>query len=377
MLRKIPILLIAVFAGLVLFAGVASAQTFKTGSNTTVAGTEVINSAAYLSGNTVDVAGTVNGDLYCAGQTVNISGTVNGDVFCAGQTVTFSGTVSGSIRLAGQTVITSGKAASATIMAQTVTLADNTNITQDLNGGASTITIAKQAVVGRDIAYGAATMVVNGTVGRDIKTDVEQLTLGGGATVGGNIAYTSVNAIAKAPDATVSGTVNQTVPKEQANKSFSFGIASSLFFAMYLFVAVLLILIVLVLLFPGVYKESAARVGNSPWVTLLIGFIAVIAAPIVLISIAITIIGIPLALTLGLMWLVIVMLSGSFSAFYVGSLLLKEKGPLLTMLSGGALLMVLYLLPILGFFVAVIATMLGVGIILRELMRRAPKTKNL
>jgi cytoskeletal protein CcmA (bactofilin family) len=363
------------FAAVVLFAGVASAQTFKTGQNTNVAGSEVIDSAAYLSGNTVDVAGTINGDLYCAGQTVNISGTVNGDIFCAGQTVNFSGTASGSVRFAGQTVNISGKANSASIMAQTANLSDTATITQDVNGGASTFTVSNSASIGRDLAYGASDIVINGMVGRDVKVGVEKLTLGSSAKVGGNVAYTSNNAVTKDAGASVVGTVTQTVPKQESKPSYSFGVAASLSFAIYMFFAILVLLLALVGLFPSVYKESAARIGKSPWMTLLIGFIAAITVPVLLIVIAITIIGLPIAIVLGLMWLLVVMLSGSFTAFYIGSLMLSKKSPLLVMLAGGAVLLVLYFIPFIGFLAAMVSTALGIGIILRELMRRTPKPK--
>lgn len=375
MLRRIPIVILAFVATALLFAGVANAQTFKGGDNTTVTSGETIQSAAYLAGNTVDVAGTINGDLYCAGQTVTISGTVNGDIFCAGQTITFSGTASGSVRLAGQTVNITGKVTNATIFAQTATLSGGTEVTQDLNGAAQTLTIADKAVVGRDITYAANTIDINGYVVRDVKVTTEQLTLGAGSTISGNVAYTSVNGV-KTSDGLVIGKITQTIPKEEPKQSYSFGLAGSLMVAFYMFASVLLLLIVLAALFPSAYKESAARVGTSPWTTILIGFVALVTMPILLLFVAFTIIGLPIALLLGMLWLVVLMLSGSFSSYYIGSLLLKkQKNAIVIMLAGGTLLLVLYIIPIVGFFVAMVSTMLGTGIILREVMKRTPSTK--
>lgn len=375
MLRRLPLVLVAVVASALLFAGVASAQSFKTGQNTNVASAETIDSSAYVFGNTVDVAGTVNGDLYCGGQNVNISGNINGDVNCAGQTVNFSGFATGSVRLAGQTVNISGKANSATLMAQTANLFDTAIIARDVNGAAATFTVSPGATVGRDVAYAASNIVIFGSVGRDLNAKVEQLTLGNGAKIGGAIAYTSPNAITKDPGATVSGPVTQTMPKQTSEPSFSIGPTVTAFVLLYIFAAILVVMLALVLLFPSVYKDSAARVGTSPWMTLLFGFVAGLVVPALLFVIALTVIGIPLAILLGLMWLVVILLSSSFTAYYIGSLMLKEKSPLLVMLAGGALLLVLYFIPFLGFLVAMLSTMLGVGIILREVMRRTPKPK--
>lgn len=377
MVRKISIAVLAIVATLLLVAGISSAQTFKSDDNTQVAASETIDSAAYLFGDTVDVAGTINGDLYCAGQTVNISGTVKGDIFCAGQTINFSGTADGSLRLAGQTITISGQSTqSATLFAQTTNLADSAKISQDVNGGSSIFTVANKASIGRDLTYAASSIVINGTIARDVKVSAENLTLGSGAKVGGDIAYTSVNTIDKATTASVGGVVTQSIPKEESGSSYTMNVAGSMLFLLYFFIAVMVLLVALVLLFPSLYKSSYARIGTSPWMSMLFGLIALMIVPIMLLLVALTVVGIPLAIVLGLVWLVILLLSGSFSAYYLGALVLKnQKNPVIIMLAGGTLLLILLCIPIVGFFVWILSTILGVGIILHEMMKRTPKPK--
>jgi uncharacterized membrane protein len=77
---------------------------------------------------------------------------------------------------------------------------------------------------------------------------------------------------------------------------------------------------------------------------------------------------------LGLMWLVIIMLSGPFTAYYIGRLLFSSaRSVLLTMFVGSIVLLVLYFIPVLGVFVLLGVYWLGTGMILLELMRRTPK----
>lgn len=360
-------------ASVLMFAGAAHAQNVKTGNAATVSSGETVDSMLFMSGNNVTIAGTVNGDLYCAGQSISISGTVNGDVFCAGQTVTVSGKVTGSARLAGQSVTLTGNVGgSATVAAQTFVIEKGSVIGQDVLGGTQNATVNGQ--VTRDYTAGANNLTVNGDVGRNVSGGIENLTVGSTGKVGGNANYTSNNQPTVINGGQIAGAVTIKAPKKHEKNVNSFSIVRfSVFTFFYTLVSLVLAAVALVLLFPSVFQAASTKAIKSPGRTALIGLGAIILAPLAILILLASILGTPLGILALLMWILVVLLSGPFSAYTLGRLMLKNKPPVLMMLAGSSLLVVLYFIPVLGFLVMLAAYLFGVGMFLEEAMRRVPK----
>lgn len=372
-MSKIKLLIIGtglMLVSLFTFIGVGNAQSFKTGDTASIGPDETIDSMLFAAGNNVNIAGTVNGDVYCAGQTVTISGTVNGDVFCAGQTVNLSGTVDGSARLAGQTVNLSGNInSSATVAAQSFVIEKAGVIDRDLLGGVETLTI--NGKVDRDVTAGATSLAVNGEVGRNITSQVENISIGSEATVGGDIEYTSSNDITVNNGGEIAGSTTKNIPAE-TDSSELFAITFG--WIVYILLALLVVATALVLLIPQVLHESAGNTIRKPGKTALVGFIAIILAPISIIALLVSVIGIPLAILALLVWLTIMFLSGPFAGYTLGRALMKNnKRPILIMLLGSSILLLIYFIPILGAIAMFTAYIFGVGMILIEASQRLPK----
>jgi cytoskeletal protein CcmA (bactofilin family) len=370
--KKIFIGLVAVFIATAFFmVGIVGAHEIRTGDSIVTTQNEVIDETLFAFGKTLDISSTVNGDVICAGQTVNISGTVKGDVICAAQTLNISGNVDGDIRLAGQTITITGMVdGNATLASQSVTIQSDGEITGDLSVGAEQITLG--GPVGRDVAIGGTNVVLASSVGRDIKGTTENLTLTSNAVIGGDIDYTSKNEIQIDNGAVVEGTVDRTVPENNKTSSATvFGFAIAWF--IYIFLALLLTSLVLALVIPGVLQATTDRIMKSPWIAVLIGFIASFTVPVILIFFGITIIGLPLMILFGLIWLVIIMLSGPFSAYYIGRLIMPNRIPIITMLVGSVVLLALYFIPFIGIIALIGAHWLGSGMILQEMFRRNPQ----
>lgn len=367
------VLLLFVTAMSLAWVKIASAQTFRTGGNISVGQAEQIDSTLFVAGRNIDINSEVFGDIFCAGQTINIAGTVHGDVICAGQTVNVSGKVDGDVRLAGQTVTLSARVAgNATVAGQTFTLNSTGKIDGDLTVGSADATI--NGAVGRDIAAGSSNLTISGNVGRNVQGNVNNLTLNSGANVQGNVDYTSSNDLKQASGAQVEGKVTRTTPKKPATSKrgavFGFGVV----WFFYLFFAMLLTALALALLFPRALHAVTDQALPRPWKPLLTGFLASIAMPFVFVLLAISVVGIPLTIILGMLWIVTWLLSGPVFGYYLGRLILRDtKNPLLIMLVGATALLVLYFIPILGFFTLLAASWTGIGMILLEAFARTPK----
>lgn len=340
------------------------AQSFRSSDNLVVGKSETVDSALFAGGRNIDIAGTINGDLFCAGMNVSISGKVKGDVFCAAQSLRVSGEIEGSVKLAGQTVnFSSPKVAKAGVVGQTVTIDSATEVTQDAQLAGQDLTV--NGDVGRDLAVAGQNVVIANKVGRDVTGSVEKLTLSSGAEVGGDLDYTSTTEAVIQDGAVVSGSVNRQQPKEKQSTNFAVFKPVSI---LYLFFAMIIVSLVLVVAFPRLFNETNGRIMSLPGKTALIGFAGVFFTPILAILLMITVVGIPLAILILLAWMVVLFVSGPAFAYSVGARVWKRsESPMIIMLVGSVLLILLYIIPIIGFFAVVAAGLLGTGALLSEM----------
>lgn len=356
-----------------IWSQVTNAQSFHTGTNVTIGQKDVLDKTVFAAGQTVDINTEVDGDVFCVGQTITISGTVHGDVICAGQTVTVSGKVDGDIRLAGQTVTVSAiVSGNATIGAQTFVLDSSGAIDGDMTVGTTTATI--NGKLGRDLTIGSGTATLASSVGRNVTGDVTDLVLTSTANVAGNIEYTSKNTLQQNSNAIVGGTVTQKeptqVPHSKRGAIFGFGFG----WFVYVLLAMAFTALVIAILFPQLLREVSERAVTNPWKALATGLLSSFAAPVVISVIGITVIGIPLAIIASLAWLLVLLVSGVFFAFYLGRLVMQDtRHAVLITLVGTMILSVVYFVPILGFVIFLAAVWMGSGMVLMELFRRTPK----
>lgn len=355
------------------YGAIVSAHSFRSGENVTVGSSRAINHSLFAAGNSVDISSEVFGDVFCAGQTVTVSGTVHGDVICAGQTVNVTGKVDGDVRLAGQSVNVGGNVkGNATVTGQTFTLGSRAAVDGDVTSSAAEATF--NGPVGRDLAAGGNKVVIASLVGRDVKGEVKSLKLTDTARVKGNIDFTSNREADKAGGAVVNGKITR---RDLPNKSEDRPKTAAIFAIggfVYWFLAMLLLAMVLAFLLPRMLQVVTDRALPTPWRALLVGFVANLVMPIILLAVALTFIGLPLALLMGLAWLVLLLLSGPVAGYYLGRLILRNsRQPLLIMLVGAAVLLVLCAIPVIGFLVLLLAIWGGSGMTVLELSRRTPR----
>lgn len=187
--------------------------------------------------------------------------------------------------------------------------------------------------------------------------------------IGGSLTYTSDTAVDKSSGAQIAGST-----MHHTSKKSSMPWGMSVMEAVTMIASLLLLSLALVLLLPkAVHKTSQVAVTNLG-LSVLIGFAAMFAFPLAIAVLVTTIIGVPLALLVGLAGLIILMVSGPIAAYYLGSMLLsKSHNPIHMMLLGSGVLLVLYFVPIIGVLVMFVAYLIGSGAILIAIKRNLPK----
>lgn len=304
---------------------------------------EVHKGALYITGGSITVAGEVEGSIYCASEApVVISGIVHGDVLCASaNSVTITGEVKQDVRIA----------AAGDITINGVVRGDASLASQDA------VSISEKAILTGDSQVYAGTAILNGMFGRNVYTSATNTEIGASAVFMGNLEYSGISQ-ADVEDGQVKGEVIFDQAEHESSK-----VVSTL--------VILLMLLVFGLGFALVaprYMEHSSEIARKRFgVTILAGVGVVFLTPLIALILFITVVGIPLSLTVMALYVAAMFASVVFFAYFLGSLLLSNvKNVLLRMIGGVVFLVALYIIPIIN-IIAVIATVIvGVGIAVRS-----------
>jgi cytoskeletal protein CcmA (bactofilin family) len=350
----------------------AMAAEVRTGTTAVVAPGETLNDDLFASGQTVTIAGRVTGDVYATGQTVVVTGTVDGDLIAAAQQVVVDGTVNGDVRAAGAVVTVNGWVGhSVTGLAQQVNISSSGRV----DGGlvAAGETISAFGPVGRGITAGGGTLQLGGPVGGKVLAWAETLSLGPNTRIAGDLEYRSERQAA-IPPGTVAGRVQydpiEREPRQAPllNGLFDFGSLVWLFGST--------ILGALAIIFAPRASARAVELGRQqPLLTFGVGLLALCVVPIAALVIAVTLVGIPLALAVAALYWLGLLLAWPALGLVVGTEVARrvrrrEPLPVLGALVVG--LIVLHLvthLPIVGGLVAFLGLAFGLGLIVQSFRR--------
>lgn len=368
----------------------AKAFAVKTGAAVNIGANEVIDGNLYAAGSSLLIDGQVKGDVVCAGQSVIINGRVDGDVLCAAQSINVLGEVVGSVRVAGSDVSLNNKIGR-NLMAfgASVSVGSNSDISFDALLAAGVANV--NGKVGGSLHGSAGMVTLNGEVGKDVALNLDSgehqklaepmanLVVTDKAKIGGNLEYASVAVATIDQSAKIGGQINHQMPKmsgEKFKNQMFGGLAMVwLWYKIIALFGALLIGLLLVLFFK---KQLLAFFDNmvvGPKMAIGWGALIVLLMPLVLIFLVMTMIGIPLATLLGLLWIVAIMLGKLLVSVFAGFVIMgryrqkkiKEAAKtstglaVLSMVIGVTVSCALFVIPIFGWLLGLLATIWGVG----------------
>lgn len=273
-----------------------------------------INQDTYAAHREVTVKSTIDGDFVAAGMRVTVDGDVTGDVMVAAQNVEIQSRVGDDIRAAGQHVRVASPVIGHVVAAgQTVTIEQDVGDWAWLAGDSVNVL----GNVGGDLSVRATRTTIDAEVAGDIEVVGEELSLGSGAVVRGNVRWRSRNAADISPDAKIDGEfIEEPLPGVVDELSSGGGYS----FPLNLIVAVA----VLFLLFPRPLRASANRVATRPGRSLLIGLAALVATPSLAVLFFFTGVGVWLGLALLFTFFVILILGVLTGLFAASDALLRK-----------------------------------------------------
>ncbi len=338
------------------FFSVAQARSVRTNETVLISKDEVVDNLLVAFGTNVNIDGTVNGDVFCGAESVIITGTVNGDVFCTATYLNINGKVNGSVRIAGQDIKLNGEVTRNVMAAGESVIFDQQSLTgQDIVVAGGIIKLYGK--VGRDADLHGENVSVGAEIGRDLTGSMQQLYIAPSAKIAGDVSYRSPNELNRSSEAIIGGEIKRAIATTNGI-DFGANIVASIFVIVFILVSLLLVSMVSVVVYPDLFVKTNDIIKNKAGQSALGGVVVVFVVPLLMLFLALTFIGLPLTLLILAIWAVVVLLSGPVMAYFVGSLILRnKKSPLGAMALGSVIIIGLYLIPLIN-----VLTMLAVGL---------------
>lgn len=311
--------------------GVVTAQSFEGASGTVVVEEgETYDGIDGVAGSIV-VYGTVTGDVTGAAGDIHVAetGRVEGSIEAAAGAIRVDGTVVG-----------------------------------DVSVGGGRVSVRDTAHIGGDLDVGAGSLSVDGRIDGDVRAGAETIVIGPNANVGGEFRYDADN-FAQDPAATVDGGVVEDSDLRGGTGGMrgAFSVPAWLV-TVYGLLANLLLGVLLLAVFPSFSSEVASRVADEPVKSGGVGLLSLIGVPIALALVAITIVGIPLAIVGAIAFGAAIWVGVVYGQYAVGAWTLGLAGVdnrWLALLVGLVGFAILGMIPILGGLLDLIALLLGLG----------------
>jgi len=254
-------------------------------------------------------------------------------------------------------------------------------------------TIAKGTTAGSAVAV-LGNVSVDGDVGQDVVAVLGNVDLGPHAHVHGHV-VSVLGTVNQDPAAIVDEGVERVLPEDFASAEglrnwVGHGlmagrplvIGTGLRWLWTLSLALLALYVILALLFREAAEHCIATLNENPGKSLITAILAVLLTPLMMVLLAITLIGIPLIP----IFLVTLFVAGIFGKATVlgwigGRCLGLRPGqtpvhPALAVLVGGIVVMLAYLVPVLGFVVFILLSMIGYGAVLYALLNRIRRSRS-
>ena len=310
-------LVLSVLAGAILAAGGASAQEF----DELIVKKGLLRGDQYLAGGTVDVHGKVEGDLIMAGAQAGLDGIVTGDVAAVGALVHVGGIVGDDVRVLGGRVIVQGTVGDGLLAGGgEITLTRGTRVGGNAILGGRRVTDLGD--VDGDLLAAGQYVEIAGDVRGRTTIRAEEVVIGPKARLYGDLVVRSPNPPRIADGAQIVGKVVLDAPPAPGFAKWLGGVA----WAAGLQLGLLLVAWAWMFFAPRLSREAAVLEWRKMGLVQGIGFAVVFGLPLVAVLLAITVVGIPLAIGVVAIWAVLLLAGYASTAICLGNWLRERRG---------------------------------------------------
>jgi hypothetical protein len=303
-------------AGALLAAGSVGAQEFQE----LIVKKGILRGDQYLAGGTVDVHGKVEGDLTMAAAQAGLDGIVTGDVAAIGALVHVGGVVGDDVRVLGGRVIVQGSVGDGLLAGGgEVTLTRGTRVGgKAILGGRRVVDLGD---VDGDLLAAGQYVEIAGDVRGRTTVRADEVVIGPKARLSGDLVVRSPNPPRIAEGARISGKV---ILDEIPGPGF-LGWLRIAARAAAMQVGLLLVAWSWMVFAPRLSRDAAVLEWRETGIVQGFGFAVVVGLPILAVLLAITVVGIPLAVGVAAIWAVLLLVGYSSTAICLGGWLRARR----------------------------------------------------
>ncbi len=341
----------------------------------------------------VTVSGVHDQLVFAAGDEVTLNLSSTDDVLAAGGDVSARGASFAHVFLAGGEISFTESTASDLIAAGGEIDIIGGEVTDDFIAAGGRITLGREARVGGDVVISGGELEADAPIGGGLRAAGGRIRLGGQITgdvyldggriiigpdthIMGSLTHRG-RSVEIAPGAQIDGQVTALRPRPEPDlrplAAFATWVAASILFG--LFLTAVLIAVAL----PRLMNDTANAVRERPLSSLGLGLLLAIFTPMVVVFLAVTLLGLPLAFVLGAAFALLWPLAIVGAVYGLGMLARSrmrngapEPSPGGRALWAGLsmiVFIVLGLIPVLGFLLWLVAYILGLGAVTTQMFR--------
>ncbi len=351
---------------LVLSTVMSTGSLFAQHGGLTVTKSGQVTEDVYMVGATVQVLANVEGDVVVAGGSVTIVNSVSEDVLAAGGAVTITANVDDDIRSVGGSVAVAGNVGDDVAVAGgSVSLEPGSTVGGRAWLAGGTITVAGH--VGRELRAAGGEIILAGTIGGDVELYAESIEIQPSAVIKGNLSYSAPYEAVIHEGARIEGVVTR--QELDLHRDFGgpgWGLGGSLVFFLSLAVSA----IVLFLIYPHVSTTVVQRLQDAPFKSLGLGLLVFFATPFVVLMLLVSVLGVPLGLTVLALYFVALIVGLLVGIIWIGDLGFRRLGKIpdeskwiraWSIIAAAAILLIIGFIPFIGGLVFFIVLLLGIG----------------
>jgi cytoskeletal protein CcmA (bactofilin family) len=330
----------------------------------------VVTGDHYVAANRVLVRGTIDGDLFAlAGQDVSIEGEVTGSVTALASEVSVSGIIGGSLRVTSPSVQISGE-----VNGDVVAVAFGIELVPGGQVGADLVMWAWNAgshgSVSEDVEGSQRRLELSGDVTGNVRVSADRLSIVDDLRVGGDLTYRSNNGAVGIDLVDADGVVVQQTPMKPNIRVRALALAAK--------ILVSIVLAAMALVVSSVWPERSERamagLEAAPFRSFLIGA-AVVLSPVLVLGVAVSVLAfapsstalpliaalIPLLFAVMGIVLVASLFAGMPAVAWIGARLKKQTTVAGAVAIGSAVVAILWLIPVVGWIIALLVLAAGMG----------------
>lgn len=316
----------------------------------------------------VDILGFIERDIYSAGQRINVEGEIGEDFFGAAQEINIRGKVNDMVFGAGESITIDGEVGGDVVaFASEVRITPRAHIHGNLFVGCGSLSMDGGIITGW--TRGAAgDLYLNGSVGDSVSLEA------------GKVRFGNNYSASQGTHLTLKEDLDRSAPNLPRNLAISIKKESAFYergFFYWSLIAMFIVGLLISLIFKNFTNSLLNYAGKNILKNTGIGFLLLIASPVVIAILVILIITIPVALILLALYLIVLYLSSILTGLYVGKYVLEltwKKGRRLNLvlpLTVGLIIIVLLShLPVVGWLVKLAVISYGMGSFVMYLWER-------